>query len=1160
VNGGGFLRVSISAPGYFPAERRIRPGYHGYRVVDDVTLISADTLGNTIALGASAPQLAAASVQQDAGGSRQTKVYFPSGTSASMTTTSGSTQLQSMVVRATEYSVGDRGQTALPAELPASAAYMFAVELSADEALSAGAEHVEFDRPVSVYLDNYRNLPIGLDVLTGFLDRSRGSWIPSDAGRIIKVLGNDAGFAVLDGDGDGEPDSPSTLAALGISDEERQVIASSRDTGSSFWRVRVSHFSGFTCTFGMTEPGCGEGGPCPTDLSPDRPYVDHSDTDCNSAVGGSIIECESQVLRESLPVIGTPFTLNYRSAYAPGFTADRTLIVPLVADKVRTRLDGAVARVEIAGRNLVRGLGRDELYPFASVPIVWDGLDAFGRRMNGVQKAHVTVEHFYSLSLTTKVQGSRLGMLPEGSEHVPGDQSTSQYRLQWEFDVDIGATNASQRAFGGWSLSPQHLFDANDGTLYLGTGERVATRELGSTVLRETAYKDPEALMDFTFSPDGRLYFVGGPGYRVLSADPKGMELPVPYAYSATTGLRTGEEGIPALSAWGTGGSVRQISFGPDGSLYIAELNESRIRRVSPDGKIWTFAGKLCTSSSGALLGCQEHSGDGGPAIAAGLHYPEGVVAGPDGRVFIADTRNNVIRVVDIDGTINTFAGNGLTVPKRDRSQEGVLATKAAIPAPSTLHLGPDGTLYCLLKDNAELVRITRDGILHYATGPTRDDLGEIQEGEISSAQPFAVQAFDVTPAGSVMILDVNPYVSDGTVFPSAQRIREVDPFGIARTIAGGAQTTTHGTDVTRPALKSNLYFTNWLSLTPKDEPVSWGLNQQITELDFFRLQKIQPPALAGCAATVPAPSGEKLFCFDANGRHLSTLQARTLAVLEAFEYVDGLLSAVTDASGNRTTITRDLGAGTVTIRGAFGHTSVLMKDANGFAASLQDATGAVTTIHHDDQGLLTAVTDPEGRQHGFSYDAEGRLLEDVDPAGAHQVLSRAGSTVTRTSGAGRITVYDVDHTDWDGRITTTTSPDQTQVIAERRPDQVLRTTMPDGTLVTRNLEPDPRLGMNAPFVQSESVKLPSGLTRNTSTARDVSVASDGRVTSSVESVTINGATSTYTYAAGADNSASYVTTSPVGRQRTTTLDELGRVRSVSIPGFLPTRRRPDLC
>ncbi len=98
------------------------------------------------------------------------------------------------------------------------------------------------------------------------------------------------------------------------------------------------------------------------------------------------------------------------------------------------------------------------------------------------------------------------------------------------------------------------------------------------------------------------------------------------------------------------------------GNLYIADVGNSRIRKVTPDGTISTVAGNGSCVIKDANGNC--YSGDGGAATSAELGYPYGVAVDVAGNLYIADTGNNRIRKVAPDGTITTVAGNGSCVIK----------------------------------------------------------------------------------------------------------------------------------------------------------------------------------------------------------------------------------------------------------------------------------------------------------------------------------------------------------------------------------------------------------------------------------------------------------------------------------------------------------------
>ncbi len=83
-----------------------------------------------------------------------------------------------------------------------------------------------------------------------------------------------------------------------------------------------------------------------------------------------------------------------------------------------------------------------------------------------------------------------------------------------------------------------------------------------------------------------------------------------------------------------------------NGEVYIADTENHRIRKIFINGTITTIAGK----------GESGRCGDG-PAIEVCVNRPVSVVVNNDGEVFISDQDNHIVRKVDKDGIISTFAG-----------------------------------------------------------------------------------------------------------------------------------------------------------------------------------------------------------------------------------------------------------------------------------------------------------------------------------------------------------------------------------------------------------------------------------------------------------------------------------------------------------------------
>src|SRR5207244_1030345 len=96
------------------------------------------------------------------------------------------------------------------------------------------------------------------------------------------------------------------------------------------------------------------------------------------------------------------------------------------------------------------------------------------------------------------------------------------------------------------------------------------------------------------------------------------------------------------------------IAVAPDGTVFIADLGNHRIRRIGPDGIITTIAGNPEKAGNSWKPG---YSGDGGPAIKAKLYWPTSLVLAPDGSLYFSDQGNYVIRRISPTGTISTVAG-----------------------------------------------------------------------------------------------------------------------------------------------------------------------------------------------------------------------------------------------------------------------------------------------------------------------------------------------------------------------------------------------------------------------------------------------------------------------------------------------------------------------
>jgi len=192
--------------------------------------------------------------------------------------------------------------------------------------------------------------------------------------------------------------------------------------------------------------------------------------------------------------------------------------------------------------------------------------------------------------------------------------------------------------------------------------------------------------------------------------------------------------------------SPRAIAADSAGSVYIADTESQRIRKVTAAGVMTVIAGN----------GVPGFSGDGGPAVSAQLQDPSGVAVDPAGNVYIADMGNNRIRRVTPSGIIATVAGG----------------TSDLLNRPAGLAVDAAGTVYVADTGNNRVRRLA-GGVLSTIAGTGAAGFSG-DGGPATAAQLWSPRGVAVDAAGNVFIAD-----------RWNRRVRQVAPNGIISTIAG---------------------------------------------------------------------------------------------------------------------------------------------------------------------------------------------------------------------------------------------------------------------------------------------------------------------------------------------------------------------------------------
>lgn len=270
----------------------------------------------------------------------------------------------------------------------------------------------------------------------------------------------------------------------------------------------------------------------------------------------------------------------------------------------------------------------------------------------------------------------------------------------------------------------------------------------------------------------GNLYIADLGNSRIRRVAPDGT-----ISTYAGGGSSAGEGGLAATANLRT---PRNVAVDAAGNLYLSEFEGHRVRKVTPDGRIATVAG----------TGVAGFRGDGGPAMSAQLAYPAGLAIDRAGSLYIADSQNQRIRWISPGGTIATVAGASPalgTVISVAVDASGVLyaadgsglrrcspRTCPVIPgtqAPGDLAMDSAGSLY--LADGSQLRKMDVHGQITTIAGDAyQHAIGD--GGPAASAQLLQPAALALDTAGNLYIAD------SGT-----ERVRQVSAAGIVQTVAG---------------------------------------------------------------------------------------------------------------------------------------------------------------------------------------------------------------------------------------------------------------------------------------------------------------------------------------------------------------------------------------
>lgn len=236
------------------------------------------------------------------------------------------------------------------------------------------------------------------------------------------------------------------------------------------------------------------------------------------------------------------------------------------------------------------------------------------------------------------------------------------------------------------------------------------------------------------------------------------------------------------------------VAIDTQGSIYVADLGNHKIRKITSSGVVTTLAG--------TIQGFNDGSG-----TSAQFNYPSRVAVDVFGNVYVADRDNHKIRKITSSGVVTTLAGS-------TQGYNDGPGASAQFDSPNDVAVDASGNVYVADSNNHKIRKITPDGEVTTLAGST---VG-FNDGTSANAQ------FDF-PAGVALDDSENVYVVD---FRN-HRIRKIAPDGSVTTLAGS---TAGFNDSTGANAQFNL---------PSDVAVDAFGNVYVTGTENHKIRKITP-------------------------------------------------------------------------------------------------------------------------------------------------------------------------------------------------------------------------------------------------------------------------------------------------------------------------------
>lgn len=316
--------------------------------------------------------------------------------------------------------------------------------------------------------------------------------------------------------------------------------------------------------------------------------------------------------------------------------------------------------------------------------------------------------------------------------------------------------------------------------------------------------------MGLAAGSDGYLYIADQRNHAIRKASAQGMVTTV-----AGAAIKQGADDGSALEAT-FGAGLKGSAVDAAGNIYVADTYLHIIRKITPEGRVLTLAGRA-----------GENGYADGAGAAARFTSPTGVTIDPSGNVYVADSLNSIIRKITPDGQVTTIAGTA-----RMRGQSDGMGTSAQFQSPTGITRDAAGNLYVTDAQAGTIRKITPAGMVSTIAGSI-DRNGVDSDGIGAAARFNQPNAIAVDAAGNLYVTDLWSYT-----------IRKISPTGQVITLAG-KQAADGFVDGTGSAAR--FIYPTGIALDPAG-------NLYVSDSGNSAIRKITPEGMVSTVIVVPTP------------------------------------------------------------------------------------------------------------------------------------------------------------------------------------------------------------------------------------------------------------------------------------------------------------------